>query len=218
MKSLLKKYNHIWTLLYVVIYMPWFVLLERNVVTNYHVVHSRLDDLIPFCEYFIIPYYLWFIFIASGMALLFFTSKKDYYNACIFLFSGMTIFLITCTLWHNGQNLRPDVLPRNNMFCDMVQKLYKTDTNTNVFPSIHVYNSIGICIALLKSEWLSKKDTFKTLKRFIKIGAIILATLIILATMFLKQHSIVDVAGAIILSILFYYIVYVYKIYSRKHV
>ena len=33
------------------------------------------------------------------------------------------------------------------MFTDMVKVLYKTDTPTNVLPSIHVFNSIGAGIA-----------------------------------------------------------------------
>lgn len=215
MKSLLKKYSHIWTVSYILLYMPWFIWLEKNVVNNYHVVHSKVDDIIPFCEYFIIPYYMWFGFVAIGMTLLFFTSRKDYYKACIFLFSGMTIFLITCTVWHNGQNLRPDLPLHSNIFVNSVRQLYKTDTNTNVFPSIHVYNSIGVCIALLKSEWLNKKETLKKLKYFIQIFSVILATFIILATMFLKQHSFIDVIGAIVLSIIFYILVYTKAVYKN---
>ena len=45
---------------YFAIYLPWFGHLEKTVTTHFHVIHTALDDYIPFCEYFIIPYLLWF--------------------------------------------------------------------------------------------------------------------------------------------------------------
>ena len=43
-----------------------------------------------------------------------------------------------CALIPNGQDLRPAVMPRDNIFCDLVAYTYSLDTNTNVFPSVHV--------------------------------------------------------------------------------
>ena len=80
MKQFFKKYSHIWTALYAFIYMPWFIWLEHTIVTDYTPIHIWIDDVIPFCEYFIIPYYMWFLFVAAGMIFLFFSSKKDYYR------------------------------------------------------------------------------------------------------------------------------------------
>ena len=73
-----------------------------------------------------------------------------------FFFSGMTIFLIICTVFPNGLNLRPDTFVRDNIFVDMVRQLYQTDTSTNVLPSIHVFNSIGAVIAISHSDALKK--------------------------------------------------------------
>ena len=71
-KYLIKKYSHAWVLLYVFIYMPWFIYLEKHVTDHYYVIHSRLDDYIPFVEYFIVPYLLWFFFMAIVIAYFFF--------------------------------------------------------------------------------------------------------------------------------------------------
>ena len=79
--------------------------------------------------------------------------------------------------------------------------LYRTDTPTNIWPSIHVYNSLGIEFAIARSERLRKH-------KLIKAGSFILCILIILSTMFLKQHSVFDVGTAIILAVLMYYLVY----------
>ncbi len=196
----LKEYKHAWLLLYAFIYLPWFAYLERTVV-SYHSVHIFLDDYIPFEEIFIIPYLMWFGYVGIGIAYFFFTNKKDYYKICAFLFIGMTISLIICTIWPNGQNLRPAVMERENIFTDMILRLYETDTNTNVFPSVHVYNSIGVHIAIMHSEALKNK-------KWVRRGSFVLMILICLSTVFLKQHSVLDGIGAIALSMIMYKLVY----------
>ena len=106
MKKLMKKYGHVWILSYGLIYLPWFAALQQNVGKPYHVMHTALDDLIPFNEYFIVPYLLWFLYVAAAIAYFFFTSKDDYYRLCTFLFTGMTISLLVCTLYPNGTDFR----------------------------------------------------------------------------------------------------------------
>jgi len=200
MKKLMEKYKHAWCLLYAFIYLPWFTFLERN-VTHYHLVHSTLDDYIPFCEYFIIPYFLWFAYVAVTVLYFFFTSKEDYFKLCTFLFVGMTISLVICTIWPNGHDLRPDTFERNNIFTQIVGFLYATDTSTNVFPSIHVFNSIGVHLAIQNSERLREK-------KWIRLVSGILCIAIICSTVLLKQHSILDVVGGIVLGIIMNHFVY----------
>lgn len=95
--AFVRKYKHAWLLLYAFIYLPWFCYLEKTVTRNFHVMHASLDDLIPFNEYFIVPYLLWFLYVGAAIFYFLITSKEDYYKLCIFLFSGMTISLIICT-------------------------------------------------------------------------------------------------------------------------
>ncbi len=200
-KNLIQKYKHAWVLLYAFIYMPWFLYLEKHVTTDFHVIETSLDDKIPFIEYFIIPYLLWFAFIAVTIGYFFFTDKAGYYKLTAFLFTGMTIFLIVSTVYPNGQTLRPVTFARDNIFVDLVKTLYKTDTPTNVLPSIHVFNSIGAYIAISHSEKLHSK-------KWVRYGAFVLTVLIILATMFLKQHSVIDVITAGIMAIVMYQVIY----------
>lgn len=202
LRELLCKYKHSWTLLYVFIYMPWFVYLEKTVTEKYTILHLPIDDKIPFCEYFIIPYYLWFAFVPVVIVYLLIYSKKEFYEASAFLFIGMTIFLIVCTVWPNGVNLRQDISYKDNICANIVKSLYQTDTSTNVFPSMHVFNTLGCLIALLKSKGLKGRY-------IIKGSATILSIFIILATMFLKQHSIIDVIGGFGLAAIMYILVYV---------
>lgn len=202
--ALIHKYKHAWLLLYACIYLPWFCYLERTVTGNYHVMHAALDDLIPFCEYFIVPYLLWFLYVGAAIFYFLFTSREDYYKLCVFLFSGMTISLIICTFFRNGTDLRPVIDPDKNIFTALVAYIYRTDTCTNVFPSIHVYNSIGVHIAVARSERLRGH-------RLIRLGSGLLMISICMATVFLKQHSVIDLIGAVILAYVIYGIVYGYS-------
>ena len=201
-KKFIKKYSHAWVLLYALIYMPWFMYLEKHVTSNYYLIHSPLDDYIPFVEYFVVPYLLWFAFIFVTAVYIFFTDKKGFYKFAAFLITGMTAFLIICTLFPNGQNLRPAVFAHENIFTDLVRGIYTADTPTNVLPSIHVFNSLGACFAIAHSESLKKK-------RAVQYSAYILAVLIILSTVFLKQHSVTDVFAAMVMAGIIYPFVYV---------
>jgi membrane-associated phospholipid phosphatase len=201
LNGFISKYSHIWTVIYLPMYLIWFGYLEKNVTTDFHLIHTGLDDVIPFVDVFIIPYLLWFLFVGATLIYLFFYSKQEYYDACKFLFTGMTLFLIICTVYPNGLNLRAGITYNDNVFSSLVKLLQKADTSTNVFPSIHVYNSIGCCIALFKSKGLKKHNG-------IKISAGILGFFIILSTMFLKQHSVIDVVAAIVMAAIMYFIVY----------
>lgn len=203
MKKLLSKYNHAIAILYLPFYLICFFFLESKNTTNFYVIESNLDHYIPFCEWFIIPYLLWFAYIIATVIYFFFTNKRDFTRLCLFLFVGMTICLGIYYFWPNGHHLRQDLttLGRENIFTQMVAHLYTIDTSTNVCPSIHTLNSVGACIAIYHSNAL--KD-----KKWIRIGALVLTVSICLSTVFLKQHSIIDVFCALVLSLIMYWISY----------
>ena len=46
-----------------IVYMITFSYIEDRDVHHY-IIHTTIDDQIPFCEYFIVPYLLWFLFVA----------------------------------------------------------------------------------------------------------------------------------------------------------
>lgn len=206
MRKFYERYKHAIPLfIYAIIYLSWFGYLERTVKRPANLIHMSLDDKIPFCEFFIIPYLLWFVYVSAVVLYFFFKDKQDYYRTCTFLFTGMTIFLIISTLWPNGHHLRPAVMPRDNIFSTMVAMLYKTDTPTNLWPSIHVYNSLGAHFAIFRSEKLHRKPV-------VHIGSLVLCVSIILSTVFLKQHSVFDVLTAFIMAAVMYIVVYGFDI------
>lgn len=183
--------------------MVSFMLMEQSDV-KIHIIHSLADDKIPFCPYFIIPYVLWYFFLI-GTVIYFAVScpsKKEYYQYLGTLGVGMTLFLLISYVYPNGQQLRPDLSNAGNgVFISVVRFLYKIDTPTNIFPSMHVFNATASCIALYQNERCRKNKIFT-------VSQLILGVSIVLSTMFLKQHSVADVMTALILNILCYQLFY----------
>lgn len=201
LKDFIYRYRHAWVLSYNVVYLSWFAYLEQTVTKNFHIITLPVDLEIPFCEYFIIPYLLWFAYITFGVMYFFFKKKEDYYKLCAFLFTGMTVFLVVSTLYPNGCYLRPITFARENWCTELVSRLYRVDTPTNLFPSIHVYNSLGVHIALLRSECFQNRPAMKA-------ASLMLCCSIVLSTLFLKQHSVFDVLTAFGMAAVMYYVIY----------
>ena len=171
-----------------------------------------LDDLIPFCEWFVLPYIMWYPYMAA--VCLYLGLQKDgmeYIRAFTFIFGGMMLCLFICLLFPNGQNLRPETFPRENFLTFIVSSLYHADTNTNVLPSMHVYASMATHSAIMKSRFpLFRKPCVRRISLFLCI-------LICISTVFIKQHSLLDGFAAIILFIpLYYFNYYPYTKFLKK--
>lgn len=200
--NFLKKYNYASVFLYLPVYMTWFDYLEKSVRHNYYIMHSRFDDLIPFNEYFVVPYLLWFLYVALFLLYFFFKDKKEFLDCFTMLAAGMSICLFICWVFPNGTNLRPHIDPTKNWATYLVSLVYTADTSTNVFPSIHVYNSIAIHIAVRKSKFLTKC-------KFVQFFSFVLMLSICMSTVALKQHSVLDVIGSLVLASVMYIIIYI---------
>lgn len=191
-----KEFSHLKLLVFWVIYGAVFFFLETNPFPRYTEIYCPLDDLIPFCEYFVIPYYLWFAFLVGMMIYGLLFDAPAFKSYMYFTIITYTVTAITYAVFPNAQGLRPTEFTRDNFFVDIVRFIYGFDTNTNVCPSIHVLGSF----AVLFSAWNAKH-----LKRAPIRAAILILTLLISAsTVFLKQHSIIDVAAALAVSGLAY--------------
>ncbi|MCQ2443643.1 MAG: phosphatase PAP2 family protein [Oscillospiraceae bacterium] len=179
---------------YSLVYLFSFFLLEQRHV-RYSLLDSALDDAIPFCEYFIIPYVLWFGYIGLTVAwfTLFCNSDGDYFRLSRSLALGGTVFLVISAVFPNGQSLRPWLGSCDNLFQEAVRLLYRVDTPTNVFPSIHVFNSVVCCEAIVRQKQLRAH-------RWLMVSSVVLTVLIVAATLFLKQHTLLDVAGGLLLA------------------
>ena len=188
------QYQH---LLYLFGWVVYFILyfLTENLIPRERCfpVHCRLDDVIPFCEYFVIPYVGWYLLIV--VSLLYFALYHPDYFKCLMKFiivtqiTAMAIYII----FPNRQDLRPDTFVRENLFTDVVGWLYRFDTSTNVCPSLHVAYSVGIA-----STWLKEPAASKRCKVFVTVFCF----LVCISVAFVKQHSVVDIFAAIPVCIL----------------
>lgn len=182
--------------LYLVFYLSFFTLLESSVVPTV-ILHCRLDDMIPFVKYAIIPYYLWFLWIVGTLFWqLYRAPKQEFWRLCLPLFAGMTLALMICAVIPNGVDLRPASIEGSDIFSQLVRGLWSADTSTNVCPSIHVFNSLTLDFAYQRSSLLTGRRG-----RAVRICARIMDISIILSTMLLKQHSVIDVVCGIVLAV-----------------
>ena len=183
------EYNHILLLLGWVFYFVFFFLTENLIpAENCYPVHSRLDDIIPFCEVFIVPYVGWYFLIVGSLLYFLFYNPQNFKNLQKYIIITQVIAITIYILLPTRQDLRPNEFVRDNIFTDMVGFIYSIDTNTGVCPSLHVAYSLGIA-----SVWLREKSASKPFKLFIVITVI----LICMSVAFVKQHSVLDIFAAI---------------------
>lgn len=197
MKAFFKKYKNIKYLsIFFVIYMLGFLLLEKRISKNTIMTSTLIDQYIPFNEYFVIAYLLWFVFMALGFAYFVFIDQEGFKRTGFYLFTGMMISLLIYMIFPNGQDLRVE-LNNENVFQILVSFIYSIDSPTNVCPSIHVYNSIMMTVSLMKSENLIN---YKILLFFV----VVLAGLICISTVLIKQHTFIDIIAVIMLAGIIY--------------
>lgn len=197
MRKWCKSHPVLFMAFYAVFYLSCFAFLEKHVLVPDLWVHCSLDNLIPFCKYAIIPYVMWFPWIPFTLFyILRHAPRADFWRLCLPLFAGMTLSLLFYVMVPNGLSLRPHSVPGNDIFAEAVRMLYRSDTPTNVCPSIHVFNSVTLDMAFQRSTLLAKPKY-----RLVRWGAHLLDVSIVLSTMLLKQHSVIDVVCGIVLAI-----------------
>ncbi len=188
------QFSHLKYLFGWVGYFILYFLTENLIPSNRcYIVHSGLDDIIPFCEWFVIPYVFWYFLIVGVLLYFALYNPENFKRLMIFIIvtqiTAMTIYII----FPNRQDLRPEVFPRDNVLSDIVGLLYKFDTDTNVCPSLHVGYSIGIA-----SAWLKEKSVTWKSKTFVVTTVV----LVCLSVAFVKQHSVIDVFVALPMCLL----------------
>ena len=139
-------------LLYLVFYMIWFSILERLPRTRFFDLSSELDTYIPFIVEFIIPYLSWFLFQAVWVVFVFFVDRKTYEQLTTMLMIGMTVFLVVSTFLPTKISLRPYYIESRGICAFLVRRLWAVDTPTNVWPSIHVFNTTALMMTLFTSQ------------------------------------------------------------------
>ena len=193
MKELIKKRHLIPIAVWFVIYMGLFGFLEIVPPKDVHLIHCALDDRIPNMAIFIYPYVSWFPYIVVCAALAIKNlDDRQFKKAVLVLTTGMNIFLFISYVWPTGLDFRESIVYDLHPLSGNLLKFVQTvDTPKSVFPSMHVYVTLVL------------QYTLEMQKKLVPAWGIwvgrVLAVLIVLSTMFTKQHSAVDVTAAIVM-------------------
>lgn len=210
MKEFLKKNRYYLYLLYIPIYLIMFFVTEHFIdgSNGYWVSYLPIDDAIPFVDWFVIFYVMWYpLLIVVGIILLI-KDKKAYERYFLMIAIGFTASIIFFWILPNGQDLRLEEFPRENIFTKIISALWASDTNTNVLPSGHTYGSLCAMIAIIESDEVKNP--------WLKAGISVISLLICASTCLIKQHSILDAIASIAMMIPLYITIYWKRIFSRK--
>lgn len=184
-------------LLYLLGWVGYFTLyfITENLIPREkcYPVHSPLDDMIPFCEYFVIAYVGWYVLIVASLLYFMLYNPDNFKNLMKFIIVTQVVAMAIYIIFPNRQDLRPEVFPRENVFTWILQIIYSFDTSTNVCPSLHVAYSVGIA-----STWLKEKGASKWTKSFVTVFCFFVC----ISVAFVKQHSVVDIFAAIPVCVL----------------
>ena len=188
------EYKHLLFLLGWLGYFALYFLTENLIpAEKCYPVHCFLDDVVPFCEYFVIPYVGWYLLIVASLIYFALYNPDNFKNMMKFIIVTQVVAMVVYIVFPNRQDLRPLEFARDNIFTDIVGLLYSADTNTGVCPSLHVAYSIGIA-----STWLKEKSA----SVFTKIFVTVFCFFICISVAFVKQHSVVDIFAALPLCLL----------------
>lgn len=198
-KSWLREHRYAYAMGYLLIFLAMFFITERMVEPEY-MISCRIDSWIPFCEPFILLYFLWFLLLPASWIYTLSTSKEDFQELFLIMFGGMTISIGLYWLFPNGLDLRPGQVS-GGVFGQMVSWLHSIDTPGNVCPSIHVSSSTAVALTAYHSRFLRDKRKIRWVV-YLAVGGICVSTL------FLKQHSVIDVVCGFLLTLVLAWAVY----------
>lgn len=190
----LKANPHVWWSLLLFYLLLLYFLAENCVTGDYHLMQTALDAYIPFFAPAVIAYFLWFPLLVGAGLWLMAKDGRGFRNYVWFLAVCFTLSTAVYFLWPNGQDLRPDLSAPKDIFERILARVYAMDTNTNVFPSLHVSCSIGAVLALWDSPTVGKRS--------VRLLLVLVAALIIASTVLVKQHTLLDIPGGVAAALL----------------
>lgn len=196
------KFSHIKLLLFWPLFGLFFYTLEWVAPRDgFHVMWCPLDEKIPFQELFLIPYVYWYVQMVGAHAYTFFADSEAFRRLMYHIILTFGVSCAVFVVYPTCQELRPESFERDNALTRFMGWFYENmDTNTNVCPSLHVCGTIAAARALC--------DTQRFRGRGWKVFHWASAALVCLSTVFLKQHSVIDVVWGLVLSAVALWLVY----------
>lgn len=166
----------------------WATKLINAPMDKYDLTILGIDDKIPFINWFIIVYigcYPWWYL---GILVPLKYNRPKFYRCIVVSLIGYIIaglFFIFFPTWID----RP-VIENTNILNWLVNFIYSSDIPTNLFPSMHCFISWNVYVSV-------RGD--KSVPLGIRLGYLIMAILVCMSTVFIKQHYFVDIFAGILL-------------------
>jgi len=198
MKKLFKNNKEIfWFLGFVA--SAFIYLSVKLLETSPNPVHTSLDDKIPFLPIFIIPYVIWYIYVPAVIFLTYLKDKKYFVRQIIIFYLGMLLSYIFFAIYPTVIEFRPTA-EGDGFLLWLCRLVYANDVPpVNALPSLHCYEALMAHIITFVSGPYKKKIP-------LRITSAVLTLLICASTVFVKQHSILDVIFGCGLAVLIYII------------
>lgn len=152
---------------------------------EHHTVECALDRRIPFVPVFVVPYILWYVYVPLPLLYMSLTDKRRFARQAAALFPGILLCLGIFILWPSRVDLRPELSGEGGLFTALCRIIYAHDKPLNVFPSMHCFEALTVHLTTF-SGGLGKRHPA------LRAGSGVLAALICLSTVFIKQHSVLD--------------------------
>ena len=171
-----------------------FYFATEQFISDYHVIHVPLDDKIPFIPAFILPYVIWYAYIPLGMIAVCFKDRFLFRRQILTLFPGLILCSLLFVIYPTTVDFRPSA-EGSGFFLWVCRIVFACDHPVNVLPSLHCFEAVAIHLTVFVSgPWRHC--------RVCRAASAVLVTLICLSTVFVKQHSVVDLISGSLLAFL----------------
>ena len=192
MKTLKKKFPYL-LLLLVMPFLGLIYTILNESQRKASQIPLPIDQEIPFVSAFVVPYIIWYAFIFGYLVYFCFKDTDVYVKTLITIVIGE---LICFVIYFFFQTTVPrPTIEGNGIFVMLVKYIYAHDQPVNCFPSIHVLTTYAIMLASFHIKNKHKWNTY-----FIHL----IGSLIILSTLFIKQHVILDMVASMFLVAFIY--------------
>jgi hypothetical protein len=156
-------------------------------------ISTSVDQVIPFLSFFIIPYIFWYVYIFIFLLYFLYKDTKVYLRTVLLIVVAELICFVIYFFFQTTVS-RPIIL--GDTFLEvLVQWIYENDRPYNCFPSIHVLTTFAVMLASLH---IKNKHLITNLCIHVS------GSLIIISTLFVKQHVILDMVGSMFLVTFLY--------------
>ena len=115
------EYSHLLLLLGWVGYFVLYFVTENLIpFERCHVVHSALDDAIPFLEGFAVAYCFWYLLVFGSLLYFLLYDVDSFKKLQVYIMITQAVAMLTYIIWPSIQDLRPAIMPRENFLCSVM--------------------------------------------------------------------------------------------------